>query len=192
MASLGRQARRHGQQLRESGGHRRRGRRAGQAEQAGQGEAAARQVLLPCVLSRAAVDRASALLALEADLRGRPELHALLHASVWKGPASARAAGSPVGHAEHEGHLGRHSAHHVLWQRLERALTQTGGGDEGADADAAAEQAQQSELATGNSSSRKKKRRHRPGRTLSAEERLVLGILSDPRFDFAAKTALPL
>jgi hypothetical protein len=35
------------------------------------------------------------------------------------------------------------------------------------------------------------RRRRRPGRRLSQEERLVLGILGDPRFGFAALTALP-
>ncbi|KAL4440032.1 hypothetical protein ABPG75_003033 [Micractinium tetrahymenae] len=190
MTSLGRQARKHGRQLRDSGGQRRRGRRAQQAQQAEQAQQAAQQVLLPCVLSRAAVVRASALLMLEADLRGRPELQALLHKSGWTGPATAGSAGTHAGHAEHaEHHLGRHNEQHALWQRLERSLAQVGG--EGADAAAAPEQLQQqhAEAAAG---SKKKLKRHRQGRSLNAEERLVLGILSDPRFDFAAKTALPL
>ncbi len=179
MASLGRQARRHGAQLRESGSHWQRGRRGRPAPQPDQ---AARQVLLPCVLSRGAMDRASALLMLEADLRGRPELHALLHSSGWTWPAEAGAAGA------HAGHLGRHNEQHALWRRLERSLAQAMGGGEGADGQAEGEQPRQP-AATGGS--RREQRRHRQGRSLSAEERLVLGILSNPRFDFEARTALP-
>lgn len=166
--SLGRQAQKHAAQLQEGGSHWQRRRRARPAEPA------AAQVLLPCVLSRAAADRAAALLMLEADLRGRPELHALLHSSGWTGPATAHTAGAAAAHP------GRHNEQHALWRRLERGTAQAAGGGEGGDGEAAA-----------GGGGKKQAKRHRPGRSLSAEERLVLGILSDPRFDFAAKTALP-
>ena len=183
MAQLGRQSKKNVSALVEASttcGKTRRGRKNWWRQ------AQAGSLLLPCVVPRAAVDRAAQLLMLEADLRGRPELHALLERSDWPPPghggagaaadagAGAAAGGEPV--------LGRHSHH--LWQRLERAAGQAEGGA----ADAAAAAAAAAGGKAGQAGARKRKGK---GRVLSAEERLVLGILSDPRFDYAGRTVLP-
>lgn len=215
MQQLGRQAKKHGQQLRESGGGRRRRKRgsASPAEPAS-GAADAEQPLLPCVLARSCTERAAALLHMEAELRGRPELQQLLERSGWPGtvtPAFPLAAGVSGGDGGSELHgqqpeqqaqqppqpreadqahqrLGRHPLHHLLWQRLERAAgsagsSKPGAADEAAEAaDGEAEPLVAAELP---------QRKHGKRRALSPEERLVLGILSDPRFDYRGRTTLP-
>lgn len=189
MTALGRQSKRRGQEL--QGTAPARGRKKQKRPSDG---------LLPCVLPRAAADRAAALLMLEADLRGRPELRLLLERSGW--PAHGRQEstssggasggglqpGSGNGNGSGEPAVGRHHQQHHLWQRLERVAL---GGEEAAEAAAAdagrAAAAEPSRFEPPQPRGRK----HGKGRVLSAEERLVLGILSDPCFDFATRTALP-
>jgi hypothetical protein len=166
LAALGRQAKRRGAQLAAARG-------------AGRRDAAA---LLPCVLSKASLEKAGALLLLEAELRGHPELRPLLGRHAPTQPPHGAGAGAGEGqHQRGDGELqqapaqghGRHTEQHQLWRRLERAMDAAGDGGGGGGGAIMA------------------RRRRRPGRRLSQEERLVLGILGDPRFGFAALTALP-
>ena len=183
MRQLGRQAQKLGKQLAaQSGGGRR--------SAAGQGSSA---TLLPCVLSRPAVERAAALLHLEAELRGRPELAVLLERSEWPHrQGSGATAGDAADAADGQQYRpGRHNEQHMLWQRLERAAALGGGASNGDAAASPGAAAPPFGEAEGDAAVRKQRRQRRQGRHLSAEERLVLGILSDPRFDYASRTALP-
>ena len=144
MGKLGSQAKRHGEVLQA----------AGPPPSQGGGSSSRRRrpeqqpgALLPCVLPKAAMDRAAHLLLLEADLRGHPELRRLL------GNSSGLTNGQ-------QGDMQQH-ARIVM-------VSGNGSGEE-----------------------RQQHRRRPQGRSLGGEERLVLGILSDPRFGFAAKTELP-
>lgn len=230
MQQLGRQAKKHSQQLLHAVGGKRRRRGSGPADGAAS-SAVPEKPLLPSVLTRPSIERAASLLHMEAELRGRPELQALLQHSGWAGkvaPAFRHASeggdGDSLNHSTHSAQqdqeqqqaageqaqhqLGRHSLHHTLWQRLERAAGvsgsgapneavdsnsgSTGSGEEqagGAQADAQADAPDAAPLPDSLPESLPRKLRKR--RALSPEERLVLGILSDPRFDYQGRTRLP-
>lgn len=179
MALLGRTSKKHAAELQDAASGRptkSRGKRHSAAEGS---------VLLPCVVPRAAADRAAQLLMLEADLRGRPELKALLERNDWPPPRHGSSGDLDADAADGAGGepaLGRHNHH--LWQRLERAA----GRVEGAADDAAAAAAKAG--APSEREQERERRRKARGRVLSAEELLVLGILSDPRWDYAGRTAL--
>ncbi|EFN52867.1 hypothetical protein CHLNCDRAFT_58740 [Chlorella variabilis] len=201
METLGHQAKKHSDQLLSGGGAGTGGSKAASRRRRQRGAEAQGGVLLPCVLSKAALDRAAALLLLEADLRGHPELLLLLGkgstpAAAQPAPAAAVAALPALGQEreedgerqqqEQQAAAGRHNEQHQLWHRLERALAVVELGQAQA-ADAAAATAAADAQRAG---AEAQLRRRRQGRRLSPEERLVLGILSDPRFDYGARTAL--
>lgn len=233
MKQLGRQAKKHSQQLLHAVGGKRRRRGSGPADGAAS-SAAPEKPLLPSVLTRPSIERAASLLHMEAELRGRPELQALLQHSGWAGkvaPAFRHAGdggdGDSLKHSTHlvqqdqeqqqaadeeaQHQLGRHSLHHTLWQRLERAAgvsgdsrgsgaqndavdsnsgsTDSSGEQAGGAADVQADAPDAAPLPDSLPESLPRKLRKR--RALSPEERLVLGILSDPRFDYQGHTRLP-
>jgi hypothetical protein len=77
----------------------------------------------------------------------------------------------------------RHESLERQWQRPQRTV------DEGGDSQVSAAPDHLAPKAAAQAEARLK--RHRQGRRLSAEERLVLGVLSDPRFSLAERMALP-
>jgi hypothetical protein len=205
MGKLGSQAKLHGEVLQAAGPPHSQGGGSGRRRRPELQPGA----LLPCVLPKAAMDRAAHLLLLEADLRGHPELRLLLGnlagaASGQQGDMQQHArivmiSGNGSGEEERQQlpQLGRHNQQHQLWQQLLRTIGASSNGqqrDGEAAAPATAEQEAEAQQATQQQQQEQRHRhsRKRPqGRSLAGEERLVLGILSDPRFGFAAKTELP-
>ncbi|PRW33128.1 CCA-adding enzyme-like [Chlorella sorokiniana] len=228
MQQLGRQAKKHSAQLRQGVGSKRRRRGGGGAADGAAPSSTPERPLLPSVLTRPSIERAASLLLMEAELRGRPELQALLERSGWPGKVS-----QPFRHNSESGDSGshphalqseqqeqrqeeqqaegeqsqpqhgRHSLHQTLWQRLERAAGGsgnssgggTGGSAHGQPAGSSEEQggaaADAQAEAEGELVPESLPRKLRKRRALSPEERLVLGILSDPRFDYRGRTSLP-
>jgi hypothetical protein len=202
LASLSPQGKKHSEELQSAiAGSTQKRRRSGERERA----AGPPDVLLRCVLSKAAVERAAALLMLEADLRGQPELQPLLGKG---GPphSTARAAHRQLqpqhveaGMVDSEALEPEQVPEGVLlppqqppaqpgqlWRRLEQAFA-----GEAADVDDIPDVAAAAAVAAEVVAAQTKLQRRRRGRKLSAEECLVLGILSNPRLGFAQATSLP-
>ncbi|KAI3431678.1 hypothetical protein D9Q98_004724 [Chlorella vulgaris] len=202
LASLSPQGKKHSEELQSAiAGSTQKRRRSGERERA----AGPPDVLLRCVLSKAAVERAAALLMLEADLRGQPELQPLLGKG---GPphSTARAAHRQLQPQHVEAGMVNSEALEPeqvpegvllppqqppaqpgqLWRRLEQAFA-----GEAADVDDISDVAAAAAVAAEVVAAQTKLQRRRRGRKLSAEECLVLGILSNPRLGFAQATSLP-
>jgi len=77
MQQLGRQAKKHGEQLQQAVGGKRRRRGGGAAADSGASSGPPERPLLASVLTRSSIERAASLLHMEAERRGRPELQTL-------------------------------------------------------------------------------------------------------------------